>query len=130
MNINFEIVEINTARGVALVKYWADGATFERFEAEIGPYEILMLPQCECMSDEEFKNHIATWGEEIVRRQQDAILAEQQGVVEKYQSLLGKQNVVQRIYNVEPSEDTIIEDETNTETTTDVEAINNDPEPE
>lgn len=111
MNINFEIVEINTARGVALVKYWADGATFERFESEIGPYEILMLPQTEDMTDEEFKEHIASWGFDIVRRQNDALVSQQRGVTTKYQSLVGIPTLVVPPPVVPPPEVPIISDE-------------------
>jgi hypothetical protein len=94
MNINFEIVDINEQLGVAYVKFWADGATVERFGADIGPYEILMLPDCEIMEEQQFLEHIARWGHPIVIKQYDAINAKNRGVTSKFEGLVGKQQQV------------------------------------
>jgi hypothetical protein len=114
--VNFEIVEINKERGVAMVNYWADGATFERFHSDIGPYEILMLPNCDCMSDEEFHQHIAQWGLDIVKRQSDALEVENLGVTDKYEALVNNKISVE----VKFAEDLIddAENEDDSESTT------------
>lgn len=86
--VNFEVTAINTNFGVAYVKYWADGATPERFGADIGPYEIWMIPECASMDDQQFKEYIASCGISIVRRQQIAIESENLGANSRFESVI------------------------------------------
>lgn len=86
--VNFEIVGVNVDRGVAYVKYWADGATVERFAADIGPYELPMTPECATMTDEEFKTYIANYGIVIVTRQKIALDSESVGANTRFESVI------------------------------------------
>lgn len=86
--VNFEVTGVNVNIGVAYVKYWADGATVERFGADIGPYEIIMRPECASMTDDQFKAYIASYGVEIVRRQELAMTSESVGANTKFESIV------------------------------------------
>ena len=94
MNVNFEVTEINRDRGTVMVKFWADGATIERFGAEMGPYEIRMLPECAIMSPLEFDEHIAAWGQGIVANQYAALESDTQGVATMYENAIGVPTLV------------------------------------
>lgn len=88
LKVNFEITSVNNNFGVAYVKYWADGATAERFGADIGPYEIAISPECATMTDQEFLEYIAKFGVGIVKRQKDALDAESLGVITKFETIV------------------------------------------
>lgn len=86
--VNFEITGVNVNFGVAYVKYWADGATIERFGSDIGPYEIVITPECATMTDDEFKSYVAQYGFQIVKRQELAMEAEIVGANSKFESII------------------------------------------
>lgn len=88
VKVNFEITSINQNMAVAYVKYWADGATVERFGADIGPYEIYIHPDCVTMSDQEFYEYIARIGIPIVQRQQNALDSESVGAISRYETII------------------------------------------
>lgn len=76
INVNFKVVSVNEDFGVAYVDYWADGATIERFHADIGSYEVVIPPNLSTMSPEEYNNYFASRGLLIVQRQKDAMDAQ------------------------------------------------------
>lgn len=94
LKINFEVIGVNNNHGVAYVKYWADGATAERFGADIGPYEINISPDCASMTDQEFLEYIAKFGAGIVKRQKDALDAESFGAITKFEGVVNAESNV------------------------------------
>lgn len=106
IKVNYKIVGVNNDMGVAYVKYWADGATEERFGADIGPYEIAITPECSNMTEEEFNRYIANFGIPIIGRQKRAIDASSSGANTRFELIL----------NIE-KEDTINLSTTTTNTT-------------
>jgi hypothetical protein len=91
IKVNFEVVEVNVDRGVAYVKYWADGATVQRFHSDIGPYTIPISPDLNSLSQEEVVNYIARFGYDIVKRQKDAMDADSNGSANTLFSLVNQQ---------------------------------------
>jgi hypothetical protein len=91
IKVNFEITGVNAARGVAYVKYWADGATIERFQSDIGPYEIPISPELNTVSQQELIDYVAKFGYVIVKRQKDAMDAEINGSANTLSSLVNQQ---------------------------------------
>lgn len=89
VKVNFEVIGVNTERGVAYVKYWADGATVERFHSDIGPYEIIIDPICATMTQDELYNYIADRGVGIVEKQSLALQAEASGTTTLFENLIG-----------------------------------------
>ena len=92
IKVNFEIVGVNSDRGVTYVKYWADGATVQRFHADIGPYEIPIPTSLADLSTDEVKEYFAKRGYWIVKRQKDAMDAEINGSTEIVSALLNIQS--------------------------------------
>ena len=92
INVNFEIVGVNAERGVAYVKYWADGATVQRFHADIGPYEVPIPPSISNATLEDTKLYFARHGYVIVKRQKDAIDAENNGSTAIVNDLVNQQS--------------------------------------
>jgi hypothetical protein len=92
INVNFEVTGVNRERGVAYVKYWADGATVERFQADIGPYEIAISPNLFDASTSELTEYIANIGRDIVIRQKNAMDADANGSANAFLSLLDQQS--------------------------------------
>lgn len=80
VKVNFEVVSVHPDTGVALVNYWADGATKERFLGEYGPYTIAMDARYASMTADELNAYIAKIGIPIVQRQKAALDAEAAGV--------------------------------------------------
>lgn len=88
IKINYKVIGVNDNMGFAYVKYWADGATEERFGADIGPYEIPITPECSTMTEEEFNRYIANFGISIIGRQKRAIDASSSGANTRFELIL------------------------------------------
>jgi hypothetical protein len=73
INVNFEITGVNSDRGVMYIKYWADGATIERFQSEIGPYEVAISSSMDNITEQELNTIIGTFGAPIVLRQKEIL---------------------------------------------------------
>ena len=90
IKINFEIVSVNQGFGTAAVKFWADGATVDRFHADIGPYNVPISPDCATMTNDQLYAYIAEFGRPIVQRQAEVLMADQVGAIEKCNVLVGQ----------------------------------------
>lgn len=94
MNINFEVTRVDENTNTVYIKYWADGATLDRFEGNIGPYSLLIRPEVADMTPEEFLNYIAMQGHAIVFRQLETLAADSNGAKVKFKNLVGQTHSV------------------------------------
>ena len=88
VKVNFEIVSVHADTGVALVNYWCDGATKERFLSEYGPWTINLDARCATMTSEQLNAYVAKIGIPIVERQKAVLEAEAAGVHTAFQALV------------------------------------------
>lgn len=102
INVNFSIVSVDSNFGVAHVKYWADGATVERFQADIGPYTVTIPSNLSSMTTQEYNDYFANIGVPIVERQKNTLDADSSNSIQTAISNVGQEVTVTVTLNRQP----------------------------
>lgn len=102
INVNFSIVSVDSNFGVAHVKYWADGATVERFQSDIGPYTVIIPSNLSSMTAQEYNNYFANIGLSIVQRQKNTLDADSSNSIQTAISNVGQEVAVSIAIDQQP----------------------------